>query len=69
LALRAANGTATKARLVPENAEWRASCLHSDVEQIDLLQNPPPVEHRPLEVVRRPKPEPMEADIIIMPHR
>jgi len=68
LALRAANGTATKARLVLENAEWRASCLRSDVEQIDLLQNPPPVEHRP-EVARRPKPEPMEADIIIMPHR
>jgi hypothetical protein len=42
--------------------------LRSDVEQIDLLQNPPPVEHRP-EVARRPKPEPMETDIIIMPHR
>jgi hypothetical protein len=70
LALRASNGTAMKARRVLENAEWRVSCLRSDVEQIDLLQNPPPVEHRPLEVVRRPKPQAEDGyDTIVMPTR
>jgi hypothetical protein len=55
---------------VLENAEWRASCLRSDVEQIDLLQNPPPVERRPLEVVRRPKPQAEDGyDTIVMPTR
>jgi hypothetical protein len=68
LALRAANGAATKARLVLENAEWKVSCLRSDLEQIDLLENPPPIEHRPLEVVRRPKPQVEDGyDTIVMP--
>jgi hypothetical protein len=70
LALRKANGTATKARLVLENAEWRPSCLRSDVEQIDMLQTPPPIEHRPLEVVRRSKPQVEDGyDTIVMPVR
>jgi hypothetical protein len=69
LALRASNGTAMKARRVLENAEWRASCLRSDVEQIDLLQNPPPVEHRP-DVVKRQPPEVADNyDTIILPVR
>ena len=69
LALRASNGTAMKARRVLENAEWRASCLRADVEQI-ALQNPQPVEHRPLEVVRRPKPQVEDGyDTIVMPTR
>jgi hypothetical protein len=66
LALRKANGAATKARLVLENAEWRASCLRSDVEQIDLLQNPPPVEHRP-DVVKRQSPKVDDFEVIVMP--
>ena len=66
--MRAANSAATRARLALENAEWMAACRRSDVEQIDLLQNPPPIEHRPLEVVRRPKPQAEDGyDTIVMP--
>jgi len=67
--VRKANGAATRARVVFENAEWKASCLRSDVEQLNLLQNPPPVEHRP-DVVKRQAPKVADDfDVIVMPTR
>jgi hypothetical protein len=68
-ALRAANGAATRARLALENAEWSAACRRDDLEQIELLQNPPPAEHRP-EVVKRGQPKIDDiGDVILFPVR
>ena len=67
--MRVSNTAATRARLALENAEWKASCRRDDLAQIDLLQNPPPVEHRPDVVKRQPPKVADDFDVIVMPTR
>jgi hypothetical protein len=54
--MRKANGAASLARQLLENAEWAASCRRDDLEQLDKLENPPRVGGPMYEVVKRPLP-------------
>jgi hypothetical protein len=66
--MRRANGEATRARLLVENAEWAVSCRRDDLEQLDRIENPPR-EGGPLyEVVKRPLPTSIDDfEVITMP--
>jgi hypothetical protein len=67
--MRRANGAASLARQVLENAEWAASCRRDDLDQLDKLENPPKVGGPIYEVARRPGPVETDADIIVFPAR
>jgi hypothetical protein len=56
-----------RARRDVETAEWNASSARLALEQLQRAQSPPPLEHRPMEVVPRPKPDIGTFDSIVMP--
>jgi hypothetical protein len=62
-----ANGAAERAKRLIENCEWRVGCARTGIEQLDRLENPPPLIPR-REVVKRPAPA-LDADYdsIVMP--
>jgi hypothetical protein len=64
----AADGNLSFLKQTLANIEWRVECLRSDIEQLDRLQNPAPIEgaRRP-EIVRRPQPGPEFVDPIVFP--
>jgi hypothetical protein len=63
-----ANAPAERARREVATCEWRVGCLRADIEQLERLENPPPLIPR-REVVKRPAPA-FDADYddsIVMP--
>jgi hypothetical protein len=65
-----AAGAMVKARKHVETLEWEIGCKNGEIAQLDLVENPPPVEHRLLEVVKRQTPDAGDiGDVIVFPTR
>jgi hypothetical protein len=63
-----AAGAMVKTRKHVETLEWEIGCKRSELDQLDMVETPPPVQHRLLEVVKRPAPQvDADADIIVFP--
>jgi hypothetical protein len=63
-----ADSQATLAKALLANIEWRVSCLRDDLDQLDRLLHPGPIEGGPrVEVVKRAPPGPTEVEIITFP--
>jgi hypothetical protein len=62
-----ANGAAERAKRLVENCEWRVGCARTGIEQLERLENPPPLIPR-REVVKRSAPTlGADYDPIVMP--
>jgi hypothetical protein len=60
-----AHGAAEKARRALRDGNWIVDCIRAGLDQLDRLENPPPVVRR--EVVKRPPPDLGSYDPIKMP--